>query len=108
MSFSSIHTLLNEKLYFLSHIVSNVVLVDTTSLWCSAVGLNCGARGVSGLPCLLNLREQLQLITLWIPTMLIVIYFLPLRAGPGSGCTVCITLHDLHSASFDYRRQKEI
>lgn len=34
------------------------------------------------------------------------IFFLPVTAGSYSSCTVCITLHDSHSASFDYRRQR--
>lgn len=64
-----------KKLYFLSKIVSNVVLVDTTSLWCSVEGLDCGAHSVTGLPWLLSFQEQPQLITVWIPVMVMVIYF---------------------------------
>lgn len=55
------------------------MLVDTTSLWCSAVGLDCGTHSVSGLPCLLSLQEQPQLITVWIPIMVMVIYFQPVK-----------------------------
>lgn len=76
--------------------------------WCSAVRADCGA---SGLSCLLSSQEQPQLITIvatvWIPIMVMVIYFVFVTAGSCSGCTVCITLHDSHSASFDYGRQKK-
>lgn len=40
------------------------------------------------------------------PLWCTVIYFMLVTAGCCSGCTLCITLHDLHSASFDYRRQR--
>lgn len=86
----------------------NVVLVDTASSRCSAVGLECG---VGGLSCILSLQEQPQRITpvatVWIPIRVMAIHFLLVAAGSCSGCTVCITLHDSHSASFDYRRQKK-
>lgn len=64
-----------KRLYFLSKIVSNVVLVDTTSLWCSAGGSDRGAHSVTGLLWLLSFQEQPQLITVWIPVMVMVIYF---------------------------------
>ncbi len=102
---------LKKSFIFLSNIGGNVVLVDTTAaLWCWAARVDCGAHGVSGLSCLLNLQEQPQLIpiiaTVWIPIMVMGIYFALVTAGSCSGCTVCITLHDSHSTSFDYRRQK--
>lgn len=110
MSFSSIHMLLNEQLYSLRDIVGNVMLVDTVSSKCSAVGVVCGAHSVSGLSCLSSLHEQPQLLTItatvWIPIMTMVVYFVLVTAGCCSGCTVCIMLHESHSASFDYRRQR--
>ena len=45
--------------------------------------------------------------TVWIAVIVMVIYFVLVTAGSCSGCSVCITLHDSHSASFDYRRQKK-
>lgn len=44
---------------------------------------------------------------LWIPINAMVTDFLRVTASSCSGCTQCFTLHDSHSASFDYRRQKK-
>lgn len=109
------HMLLNEKLLPFKqtkkNIVGNVLLVDTMSLYYLAVGLDC-VHSVSGLSWLLSLQEQPQLITIiatvWIPIMVMVIYFLLITAGSRSGRgTVWIMQCDTHSTSFDYRRQKK-
>lgn len=54
-----------------------------------------------------SVTSRLSIAPLWISFMVMVIYFVLVAAGSCSGCSVCITLHDSHCASFDYRRQKK-
>lgn len=96
--------LFNGQIHFLSNIAGNAVLVDTGSrLWCSWCQWPLLPIELTGATSANHSHYYIMYSHYDYGNKQ---YFLLVTVGFCSDCTVCITLHDSHSASFDYRRQR--